>query len=82
MFGANFVILAQIYDELSRGQAKFPWILSQNGQNDHEGQDQWPQVFIPEASLAVRILIALAHTAKSPVQGPYNAMWAPYARTI
>ena len=42
MFGINLVILAQIYDELSRGQAKFPRILSQNGQNDLEGQGQWP----------------------------------------
>ena len=42
MFGANVVILSQIYDELSCGQAKFPRILSQNGQNDLEGQGQWP----------------------------------------
>ena len=34
MFGTNLVILAQIYDELSCGQAEFPTILSQNGQND------------------------------------------------
>ena len=40
MFGANLVILAQIYDELLCGQAKFPRILSQNGQNDLEGQGQ------------------------------------------
>ena len=32
IFGANLVILAQIYDELLHGQAKFPGILSQNGQ--------------------------------------------------
>ena len=38
MFGANLVILAQICDELSCGQAKFPTILSQNGQNDLEDQ--------------------------------------------
>ena len=31
MFGANLVILAQICDELSSRQAKFPRILSQNG---------------------------------------------------
>ena len=42
MFGANLVIVAQIDDELSHGQAKFPRILSQNGQNDLEGQGQWP----------------------------------------
>ena len=40
MFGENLVILAQICDELLRGQAKFPRILSQKGQNDCEGQDQ------------------------------------------
>ena len=38
MFGANLVILAQISDELSHGQAEFPRILGQNGQNDLEGQ--------------------------------------------
>ena len=41
MFGVNLVILVHIYDELSQGQAKFPKILSQNGQNDLEGQGQW-----------------------------------------
>ena len=45
MFGANLVILAQIYDELSYGQADFPRILSKNGKNDLEGQDQWPLFF-------------------------------------
>ena len=40
MFDGNLVILAQIYDELLRGQAEFPRILSQNGQNDPEGQGQ------------------------------------------
>ena len=40
MFGTHLVILAQIYDELSHGQAKFPGILSQNGQNDLESQGQ------------------------------------------
>ena len=40
MFGANLVILAQIYDELSGRQAKFPQIFSQNGHNDLEGQGQ------------------------------------------
>ena len=47
MFGANLVIPAQICDELSRGQAKLPRILSQNGQNDLEGQGQWPLFSIP-----------------------------------
>ena len=51
MFGANLVILAHIYDELSRGQAKFPRILSQNGQTDLEGQGQWPQYSIPAESI-------------------------------
>ena len=40
MFGANLVILGQIYEELSRGQAKINRILSQNGQNDLDGQGQ------------------------------------------
>ena len=51
MFAANLVILAQIYDELSRGQAKFPRILSQNGQNDPEGHGQWPPVSKPAVSI-------------------------------
>ena len=34
MFAANFVILAQICDELLCRQVKFPGILSQKGQND------------------------------------------------
>ena len=42
MFGANLVVLAQICDELSNGPAEFPRILSQNGQIDLEGQDQFP----------------------------------------
>ena len=42
MFGENLVILSHICDALSHGQAKFPKILSQNGQNDLEGQGQWP----------------------------------------
>ena len=42
MFGVNLVIVAQIYEELTHGQAKFqfPGILSQNGQNDFESQGQ------------------------------------------
>ena len=42
MFDANLVILAHYCDKLWRGQAGFPRILSQNGQNDLEGQSQWP----------------------------------------
>ena len=51
MFGANFVILAHIYDELSRWQAEFPRILSHNGQNDLEGQGLWPLFSIPTENI-------------------------------
>ena len=51
MFGANLVIVARIYDELSHGQAEFPRILSQNGQKDLEGQGQWPPFSIPVKSI-------------------------------
>ena len=44
---ANLVILAQICDELSCWQAKFPRILSQIGPNDLEGHGQWPLLSIP-----------------------------------
>ena len=50
MFGANLVIPAQIWDELLRGQAEFPRILCQTGQNDFEGQYQWPLFSIPAES--------------------------------
>ena len=40
MFGANLMILAQIYDELSHGQTEFLTILSPIGQNDLEDQVQ------------------------------------------
>ena len=49
MFGANLVILAQIYDELLHGQAEFPIILSQN---DRQGQGQWPPFSIPAESIS------------------------------
>ena len=49
MFAANLVILAQTRDELSRGQAEFPRILSQKGQNDLDGQ--WPLFSIPAESI-------------------------------
>ena len=42
IFSANLVIPAQICDDLSHGQVKFPRILSQNGQNNVEGQGPWP----------------------------------------
>ena len=47
MFDANLVILAQIYDELLHGQAKFPRILSQN---NLEGHGQWLPFSIPVKS--------------------------------
>ena len=51
MFAANWVILVQILDELLRGQAEFPGILSQRGPNDFEGQGQWPLFSIPAGSI-------------------------------
>ena len=51
MFGAYLVILAQIYDELSRGWSEFPIIQSQSGQNYLEGQDQWHPCSIPAESI-------------------------------
>ena len=51
MLGANLVILAQICDESLCGQAEFPRILSQNGQNDLEGQGQWPPFSILAESI-------------------------------
>ena len=47
MFGANVATLAEICDKLSCRKAKFPRILSQNGQNVIEGQGQWPPFSIP-----------------------------------
>ena len=37
--------------KVSRGQAKFPRILSQNGKNDLKGQGQWPPFSIPVKSI-------------------------------
>ena len=51
IFTTNLMILAQIHFKLSRGQAKFPKIYSQNGQNDLEGQGQWPPFSIPAESI-------------------------------
>ena len=45
------MIVAQIYDDFSHKQAKFPRILSLNGQNYLEGQGQWPPFSIPDASI-------------------------------
>ena len=50
MFRANWMILAQICDELPSGQAEFTRILSQNGQNDLEGKGQWPPFSMPAES--------------------------------
>ena len=58
MFAANLVILAQIYDELSHGQAEFPRILSQNSLNDLEGQGQWPLFSIIAESIPGYMFVA------------------------
>ena len=58
MFGANLVIPSQICDELLCRQAKFPRILSQDGQNYLEGQGQWPQFSIPAESIPGCIFVA------------------------
>ena len=58
MFGANLVIPSQICDELLCEQAKFPRILSQNGQNDLEGHGQWPLFSIPAESIPGCIFVA------------------------
>ena len=49
-FGANLVILNQIHCKLLHGKAKYPRILSQNGQNDLQRYGQWPQFSIPTKS--------------------------------
>ena len=51
MFCANLAILSHIREELSCGQAEVPKSLSQNGQNDLEGQGQWHQFSIPAQSI-------------------------------
>ena len=51
ILGANLVILVQIHYKISSGQAKFPRILSQNGQTDLENQSQWPLYSIPVESI-------------------------------
>ena len=55
IFGANLVILSQIHYKLSRRQAKFPRILSPIGQNDLEGQGQWPPFSIPVETIPGRM---------------------------
>ena len=44
IFGTNLMILVQIHYKVLHGQAKFPRILSQNGQNYLECQGQWPLI--------------------------------------
>ena len=48
---ANFIILPHIHYKLSYWEAKFSRILSQKGQNDLEGQGQWPPFPIPIESV-------------------------------
>ena len=45
------ICLAQIHCKLLRGQDNFPSVLSQNWQNDLEGQHQWPLFSIPAESI-------------------------------
>ena len=52
-FGANLVVLAQMYYKESGRQAKFPRILCRN---DHDSQDQWPSFSIPAESIPGCIL--------------------------
>ena len=51
IFGADLVIPAQICNNLLHGQVKFPRILSQNGQNDLEGQGRWTLFSLPAESI-------------------------------
>ena len=46
------MILAQIHYKLSHGQLKLPNILSQNGQNNLDGNGQWPQFSVPAENIA------------------------------
>ena len=57
-FGANLVILAQIHFKLLHGKAKFPRILSHNGQNDLKGEGQWPLFSITAKSITECVLVA------------------------
>ena len=51
IFGANLVTLSQSHNMLLHGQAEFPIIVSQNGQNDLEGHGQWPPFSISTKSV-------------------------------
>ena len=55
MFVGNLVIVAQICPELLHGQAEFPRILSQNSQNNLEGQVQLSSFSTPSESTLWRI---------------------------
>ena len=61
----SLVILAEIHYKLSCKQAKFPRILSQNGQNNIEGHSQWPAFSIAAQSIPGCMfhanLVILAH---------------------
>ena len=58
MFGTNLVILAQICDELSTGQAEFRTIVNQNDQSELEGQDRCPPMSIPTGSTTGCMFVA------------------------
>ena len=58
MFGTNLVNVSKIHNKLSRGQTEFPKIVSQNGQNDLEGQDRWLPFSIPTQSITGCMLSA------------------------
>ena len=58
MFGTNLVILAQICDKLSTGQAEFRTIVNQNDQNELEGQDRCPPMSIPTGSTTGGMFVA------------------------
>ena len=85
MFGANLVILAQMCDEFSRGQAEFLGILSQNGQNDLEGQGQWPIFLIPAESILWSCLVQICwFQFKSETSYPWPSMsfWPFWIRIL
>ena len=51
MLGENLTIPAQICDNSSCEQSELPSIVRQSGQNDLEGQCQWPLFSIPTESI-------------------------------
>ena len=62
----NLVIWAQIHYKLFDGQAKFPIILRQNGQNYIEGQCQLPPFSITAESIPDCMLRARSSTGAKP----------------